>query len=261
MQQITTDAELAGWLRQVQAGGEWHAECMLSSACAARLPDVRLRALADLALSRMQRRAYQLRRLRSGALHLGVTMTLRDGIRLVEALRQGRTECLTPHERTALDRAQEMAAAAREIPGEEERFRWLFRRLAEDVTYENHQPGSKAYPSVVSACGALTQGRANCQGFADAYWLVCTLAGLKADYQAGCSGRGTHLWNLICIGGCWYGADVSRASRLLRTEGEAAMDCAFRMDDAACRALGLRWDPWMETQQIETQIIRTEESP
>ena len=243
VERIADETALAAWLHQLQACGAPHGECLLTAPFAARMPDARLRDCMDLMLHRTQRRAFQLRRQRDGTLHLGVTLTLRDGIRLARAAELGLP--LSAREQSSLAIAKEMAREALALPDETARFRHLFDRLARHAQYENYRHGDAARASVVSACGALVDGYANCQGFADAYWLLCTLAGLTADYQTGHAGHGTHLWNLIRLGESWYAADVSRASRLLRTEGEAAMARAFARDEPAACALGLRRSPWM----------------
>lgn len=248
MERIADEGMLVVWLRQLQDGGATHGECLLTSSFAARMTDVQLRARMDLMLHRTQRRAFQLRRLRDGTLHLGLTLTLRDGIRLAWAAEHGLP--LSAREHSALRIALEMLDGVNILPDEAARFRLLFDRLARHARYEDYRPGDEARASVVSACGALMDGRANCQGFADAYWLLCTLAGLTADYQPGYAGGGTHLWNVIRIGDVWYAADVSRASRLLRTEGQAATARTFCMDVQACSDLGLRWDPVLATHDI-----------
>ena len=246
MERIADEAALVSWVRQLQDAAVPHGECLLTVPFAARMSDAQLRTRLDLMLHRTQRRAFQLRRRRDGTLHLGITLSLRDGIRMA---RTSAAE-LPTREQWALAIAREMADSALALPDEAARFRYLFDCLAMRVRYLDHRPGDAARANVVSACGALVDGRANCQGFADAYWLLCTLAGLEADYQLGYAGSSAHAWNLIRIGEAWYAADVSRASRLLRTEGEGAMDRAFAMDISAARALGLRWEAGLETHVI-----------
>ena len=71
-----------------------------------------------------------------------------------------------------------------------------------------------------TAVGALLNGRANCDGYSDAFYLVGTLAGLEVRYQHGDSrvkGAGvvtfgdtvTHMWNLLLIDGSWRMVDVT----------------------------------------------------
>lgn len=69
-----------------------------------------------------------------------------------------------------------------------------------------------------NAIGALLNGEANCDGYADAFYLTGTLAGLEIRYQQGKSlERETdesyrdvgHLWNLLKIDGTWRLVDVT----------------------------------------------------
>ena len=69
-----------------------------------------------------------------------------------------------------------------------------------------------------NAIGALLNGQANCDGYADAFFLVGSLSGLEVRYQHGDSYEKdpdekykdvTHLWNLIRISGTWRLVDVT----------------------------------------------------
>ena len=77
-----------------------------------------------------------------------------------------------------------------------------------------------------TAVGALLNGQANCDGYADAFYLAGTLAGLEVQYQHGDSReRGaddrelkvTHMWNLLKISGTWRMVDVTWDDRGDRT--------------------------------------------
>ena len=64
--------------------------------------------------------------------------------------------------------------------------------------------------------GALLNGQANCDGYADAMVLVGRLAGLNVRYQHGDSLKGgfegmfsTHMWNLIELDGSWRMLDAT----------------------------------------------------
>ncbi len=64
--------------------------------------------------------------------------------------------------------------------------------------------------------GAILDGRANCDGYADAYALLCGLKGIPVRLQIGDSrffrtqlDEGSHMWNLICLDGSWRFTDVT----------------------------------------------------
>ena len=70
-----------------------------------------------------------------------------------------------------------------------------------------------------TAIGALLSGRANCDGYADAFYLVGSIAGLHVRYQHGNSFQMltsvpgyptvTHMWNLLELDGTWRLVDVT----------------------------------------------------
>ncbi len=63
--------------------------------------------------------------------------------------------------------------------------------------------------------GAILNGRANCDGYADAFFLCASLCGLKVKYIHGDSllkdpeNNSTHLWNLIFLDGTWRSLDLT----------------------------------------------------
>ena len=72
--------------------------------------------------------------------------------------------------------------------------------------------------NVDTAVGALLNGTADCDGYADAFYLVGGLAGLEVRYQQGISSSydhednkivtASHMWNLLKLDGSWRVVDV-----------------------------------------------------
>ncbi len=64
-----------------------------------------------------------------------------------------------------------------------------------------------------NAMGAIFNGRAECDGYTDAYYLLCRLAGLQVFYQFGDDAdpntSQTHIWNILNLNGRWYHVDVT----------------------------------------------------
>lgn len=69
-----------------------------------------------------------------------------------------------------------------------------------------------------TAVGAILNGRANCDGYADAFYLIGSLAGLNVRYQHGDSFQRqndlqtysvSHMWNLLNTDGQWRMVDVT----------------------------------------------------
>ncbi len=64
--------------------------------------------------------------------------------------------------------------------------------------------------------GAILKGQANCDGYADAFLLLCGLKGIPVRLQIGDSqywksrqDEGNHLWNLVYFDGNWRSTDVT----------------------------------------------------
>ena len=78
------------------------------------------------------------------------------------------------------------------------------------VTYKNSGPGNFT-PN--HATGALLYGEAECDGYADAFYMLCTMAGMDVGYIYGLADASDedsdHMWNLIELdNGQKYHVDV-----------------------------------------------------
>ncbi len=196
----------------------------------AHVPDAEIRRLLTEGLPLMQ--GIQQRIVRSRGCETRVTAFLccREGVLLVDEWRQtGRIPPVM---------ADTLEIAAR-IPTQSTRARFLCGRVARHIRYANTAPGRVGYDRLVGAMGALTGGRANCQGFADAYYLIGTLAGLEVRHILGERNHRPHMWNQVKVGDEWLHVDVSRVSRLLAV-GEDAADFILCPNEDF-RAMGFQW--------------------
>ncbi|MBR1647264.1 MAG: hypothetical protein IJ685_10885 [Selenomonadaceae bacterium] len=71
---------------------------------------------------------------------------------------------------------------------------------------ENPQPKLARFQS---ALGALIDGKANCQGYSDAFYMLATMCGLQADKVCGYGDDEAHTWNTISFGNESYFVDVT----------------------------------------------------
>lgn len=143
------------------------------------------------------------------------------GARIVNADRTGQYLNLTHREREVFSAAQELAEACRrDDPAETARL--IHDALCERIVYTDDDETEEDD----TAIGALLDGRANCDGYADAFYLTGTLAGLEVRYQHGNSRRReadesysdvSHMWNLIKIDGSWRMVDVTWDDQADRT--------------------------------------------
>lgn len=57
--------------------------------------------------------------------------------------------------------------------------------------------------------GALVDGKALCEGYSEAFFLLCKEANLACYLQSGMTGQEGHAWNLIALEGGTYNVDVT----------------------------------------------------
>ena len=139
------------------------------------------------------------------------------GQRILHAWLSNDVESLTDVEHQTLDAALAVAEGAAGTALERERH--IHDALCEIVAYsaEDDPLGRKD-----CAVGALLDGRADCDGYSDAFSLCCGLAGLEARFIHGYSIEapgedipqedgedGSHLWNLVNVDGHWVSVDVT----------------------------------------------------
>lgn len=142
-----------------------------------------------------------------------------EGVRIFRSWREGNTSILTERERKALDVAQQMVAA---VSGDDlARERQLHDALCARVVYDSSGPDD--HQERDCALGVLLGDRADCDGYSDAFALLCNLAGLPAyivqgrtvpwrDDQADLSAQDKnvgHAWNVIRVNGRWVMTDIT----------------------------------------------------
>ncbi len=64
-------------------------------------------------------------------------------------------------------------------------------------------------PNCYNAYGALVEGSAVCQGYAEAYQLLMIRAGIPCMVVSGTGNGGAHAWNAVKMDGSWYYTDVT----------------------------------------------------
>lgn len=216
--QIADMEALRAYLAHVQERRDRSISCELTPALASRLTDAALGEALVTGLPMVQRLQRRIVRSRGRGAVLTAKLRYRDGVQLL-ACRDGDAADLLPAERDTLAAARTIAARALEFSDEEQRFRCLYDWLCRSVAYAHTAPGQPGYDRLVSATGALLDGRANCQGFADALCLLCGLCGIRAAYRCGRGVRQLHVWNEVCICGEWREVDASRGAREGVTRG------------------------------------------
>ena len=101
--------------------------------------------------------------------------------------------------------------------------------LCEQVDYVRDVPEIKDPSDIApeyTVAGALREGRANCQGYADAFYLLGSLAGYEVGFQSADvreSGTG-HVFNTIRLGKNWYAVDVTGDDNAMKSGDEILQD-------------------------------------
>lgn len=204
---IQSVAELAVYLAAVQASGAVEIRCDLTPALSSRMSDAALVEALITGLPMAQGVQYRILRSRGRGAVLTAKLRYRAGVRMLDGA------ALTGDEASALDVARGIAAEALRLPSEEVRFQWVYDWICSHVRYVHTAPGRKGYDRLVSAAGALLEGQSNCQGFADALYLLCGLCGIECEYRCGRGERRLHVWNAVRINGEWRETDVSKGAR------------------------------------------------
>ena len=189
--------ELNAYLAQVQRQRDEYVRCELARPLSARRSDADLTQALTVALPMIQGIAPRIVRSRGRGVVLTAKLRYRAGVRMLSGA------ALTQEEAAALDTAR--CVMADFLPLDE----WV----CQNVSYVHTAPGQKGYERLVSASGALLDGQANCQGFADALYLLCGLCGIECEYRCGLGERRLHVWNAVRINGEWRDADASKGAR------------------------------------------------
>lgn len=149
----------------------------------------------------------------AGALVFPVTEeTFMPGFRIAETVRQGREKSLNMMQKLILARARDLT---RFLTGTaEEKAAKLHDLLCREILYTVDDS-----TDLDDCCtGALLYGQANCDGYADAFYLCASLLGIPVRFisgdeaeaeTAGPESVSTHMWNLIELDGTWRSVDVT----------------------------------------------------
>lgn len=200
--------ELNAYMTQVQHQRDEYIRCELHSSLSARMSDADITWALVLGLPMAQGIVPRIVRSRGRGAILTAKVRYRAGVRMLSGA------ALTQEERVALGMARTIAADILLLDGEE-RFRRVYDWVCRNVRYVHTAPGRKGYERLVCASGALLDGQANCQGFADMVYLLCGLCGIACEYRIGRGEKRLHVWNAVRINGEWRDVDASRGARAL----------------------------------------------
>ena len=133
------------------------------------------------------------------------------GARIVYAVQNRDMSILSSTDLAILRAATPVADKARQQPTLLQRELFIHDaiiKMAEYKSVDFDRTAANALPPGRSAQGVLLEGKANCQGFTDAFYLLGNLAGLNVGYWSGIATE-PHAWNTITIDGLTYFVDAT----------------------------------------------------
>ena len=135
------------------------------------------------------------------------------GVKLVAYHRMNRTHQFTEKENDLYQKALSISEKAKsESDSLVDIEIWLNTWLCENVEYVSGNVDNYSdnmYPREWTSFGAIQDGKANCQGFADAFYLLASLCDFEVRYQFGHGEDEGHVWNAIKLNQEWYFIDVT----------------------------------------------------
>ncbi|MBQ6595466.1 MAG: hypothetical protein IJH78_07425 [Clostridia bacterium] len=155
-----------------------------------------------------------------------VGVTFKTGVRLLQAITQGRTDELDEDERKLAESAQSLVSSLiAPHMSMRERELILHDYICSHCEYSLIGEGGH----IGDVRGFFEQGLCQCAGYVDTFRLLARLAGLEVETIGGpttrdAAGEKGHAWNLIRLDGLWYAVDVTWDDMLM---GSASTEHTF----------------------------------
>lgn len=144
-----------------------------------------------------------------------LTILEQVGYRIVDAYFTGDSSKLSPAEKEALDIAVKMVEEAKSIAQNELELELLLHdmmvsRMEYDNSFGTDVVDIRSPHRHLTAVGALVDGAANCQGYADGFYVLCTMAGFEVGkIIVNTTDVPDHIANIIKLDGKWYVVDAT----------------------------------------------------
>lgn len=165
----------------------------------------------------------------------------------------------------ALAKAQQILADMPQDLDPIQKAGWIYDYLGRNTAYSaagNNATADHLY-------NALCQGATNCDGFANAYSLLCNLSGLTCAEKIYVPDDGSvgHTWNIQCLDGVWYNTDATgsvemaegapAATRFCFSDRLLEYTCSYADRLPACTREGIPFDAELEAGQEAKQLLET----
>lgn len=199
-----------------------------------------------------------------------VTLKLYPGERMLQAYQTGDESRLSADEKKALATARTILKDAQSSSKNNMELEIaLHDAICERVTYDSpvlsgteekikwNDPQYETVHAFETAVGALLNGKANCQGYSDAFYLLASMAGFTVSRQSGTSigseiePGGPHRFNTICLDGKWYIVDVTFDDPKRDSGPQVRSYCLLNAGKDIGSAFYKAWDAAIEPHPIE----------
>ena len=113
----------------------------------------------------------------------------------------------------AIKKAEEVIDGMPSNLSDIEKAKYFYKYLGENVAYKDYKP----YVTRHYLYDALVGGGSNCDGYANAFSLLCNMAGIKCVEKmrfGKAEGETGHTWTSICLDGVWYNVDATASDEV-----------------------------------------------
>lgn len=143
----------------------------------------------------------------------------------------------------------------------EEKIRLLYEWLEEHASYDReayedsianqHRKTGETFEYAHNAWGLFVKGKGMCQGYSDAFLLLCHMAGVEAVAVTGSISQSIpHVWNAVCLAGSWYYVDATN-----NTCNTGAPPCLYLAGEAQAEEGHYVCDPGVFEKKQDSIVI------
>lgn len=167
-----------------------------------------------------------------------ITIIEYPGDRIADAYRSGDKSLLNDDEREALKIAEEIVNdASAKAKNSYELEILLHDEILKRVSYfdgTTEVPDAFNPPRHLTVVGALIDGKANCQGYADAFYTLASIAGFETGRMSVYNNDGSHICNTIRLDGNWYVVDTTFNDAFTNSEDDPPLYYLFNAGRDMC---------------------------
>lgn len=125
-------------------------------------------------------------------------------------------------------------------------------QICESVTYYTESLDAKM-PRFCTAIGVFVDGKANCQGYSDAFYMLMKMAGFEVGKQTGYANDGGHVWNVVNYQGVWSAVDLTWNDDVFSLNDMSFVVYTYFNVGADIISNSHSWDSYAEIYPITTQ--------